>query len=416
MVKTTAPDGYASPKDVDYEVLDTADPQYVKIYLGPIEVGIKNVDVETGKPVIGANVEIWAVDSLGNATGSAPAGSWTTDNNEFKYTYVDEGTYKLIVTSPAPGYATPKDMLFEVVETEAVQHFTNEHSPLVLDVSKYDGVAGSGLKGAELSLYAVAGNGATGKLYETWITDGNAHRIKYIPAGAYRLIETKAPTGYQVAGPVEVNVKDTDAVQTVGMKDPRMPKLAIEKQVDKDKVERGDTLSYRIIVTQTVEGAEATGVVVKDALPGSLAIVEGSVKINGIPAKDFSLEKGTITATIGKLAYGQRASLVFDAKVAAGTIKDEVKNIAQATCNENNDVMKSAATTKLIGSPDFQAQLDDVSLQVDDGLFAWERYDKTGIDDTLVIAYGLFLVIAGGVGVGLCIKKRRAQKRERERL
>ena len=58
----------------------------------------------------------------------------------------------------------------------------------------------------------------------------------------------------------------------------KIPVLEITKKADKRAVNPGDTVTYTVTVRQTVEGAEARDVVIRDELPEGLILNEDSIK------------------------------------------------------------------------------------------------------------------------------------------
>ena len=99
-----------------------------------------------------------------------------------------------------------------------VAEFTNKKSVVNIDFEKVDKVdAGSKLSGAEFALYeADENNEKTGDPIKN-VTSGNngAFTLDNLPVGKYVLVETKAPTGYQLSEKTWLITVNSDRTTTV---------------------------------------------------------------------------------------------------------------------------------------------------------------------------------------------------------
>ena len=74
------------------------------------------------------------------------------------------------------------------------------------------------LPGAELTI-----TDKDGKEIDRWVSSDKPHYIEKLPAGDYTLTEITAPDGYDIAESIRFTILPTGEVQTVVMKDARIP-------------------------------------------------------------------------------------------------------------------------------------------------------------------------------------------------
>lgn len=118
----------------------------------------------------------------------------------------------------------------KVIEFEA----EFENKPIKVQISKTDITGGNELEGAVLSVIDADGN-----LVEKWTSGKEPHMIEKLPAGKYILREETAPFGYVIAQDIEFEVKETDEIQKVAMKD----EVAVGKIIISKKSEDGKALA-----------------------------------------------------------------------------------------------------------------------------------------------------------------------------
>lgn len=71
------------------------------------------------------------------------------------------------------------------------------------------------MTGATLELYD-----PDGTLLDSWVTNGTPHEIIGVPVDTgYVLKEISAPRGYEIADAITFDIKDTEEVQIITMKD-----------------------------------------------------------------------------------------------------------------------------------------------------------------------------------------------------
>lgn len=126
-------------------------------------------------------------------------------------------TYTMTELIPAPGYVTAESIQFTVEDTAKVQKIEMKDDVTKVEVSKTD-IAGKNLPGARLTILD-----ENGDVVERWTSKEKPHYIEMLPIGKYTLHEESAPEGYLVAEDVTFEVKDTDEIQKVVMKDEAQP-------------------------------------------------------------------------------------------------------------------------------------------------------------------------------------------------
>lgn len=126
-------------------------------------------------------------------------------------------TYTMIELIPAPGYVTAESIQFTVEDTAEVQKIEMKDDVTKVEISKTD-IAGNELSGAKLTIL-----NENGDVMESWTSTEEPHYIEMLPIGKYTLHEESAPEGYLIAEDVEFEVKDTDEIQKVVMKDEAKP-------------------------------------------------------------------------------------------------------------------------------------------------------------------------------------------------
>ncbi len=105
-----------------------------------------------------------------------------------------------------------------------------------VEVLKLDKANNQGLAGAKLQIQDQDGN-----IIDQWQSDGSGHLIQGLVVGQeYKLIETKAPDGYQLASELTFTVENTTEVQKVIMYDPAIT-----------AVKTDDTVSFNHLIVIT---------------------------------------------------------------------------------------------------------------------------------------------------------------------
>lgn len=177
--------------------------------------------------------------------------TWVSTDTPHRVTglHFDE-EYTLTEKRPADGYVVADDIVFRLErKTDADGHELDEADVYYLkdkkklwfipweewellddatvimkdditrvQISKVDIATGKELPGAELVIKDKDGNTVA-----QWVSEDKPHYIEKLPAGDYTLTEITAPNGYQLAESIAFTVLPTGELQTVVMKDARIP-------------------------------------------------------------------------------------------------------------------------------------------------------------------------------------------------
>ena len=242
-----APLGYYVNEE-PMEVTFTYDGQAVQVLEStctdkPTEMGVSKRDLTNDKELPGATLSI--KDSDGNVVES-----WVSTDTPHRVTGLHLGdAYTLTETRPADGYALADEITFRLLQTvdedgsnlqEAEVYYLTKKSLLFwtwddwkllddatvimrddtikVEISKKDLTTMEELPGAELTV-----TDKDGKEIDRWVSSNKPHYIEKLPAGDYTLTEITAPDGYDIAESIRFTILPTGEVQTVVMKDARIP-------------------------------------------------------------------------------------------------------------------------------------------------------------------------------------------------
>lgn len=210
----------------------------------PTEMWVSKRDLTNDEELPGATLVI--KDAKDNIVDT-----WVSSDTLHRVTglHFDE-EYTLTEKRPADGYAVADDIVFRLErKTDADGHELDEADVYYLkdkkklwiipweewellddatvimkdditrvQISKIDIATGKELPGAELVIKDKDGNTVA-----QWVSEDKPHYIEKLPAGEYTLTEITAPNCYQIAESITFTVLPTGELQTVIMKDARIP-------------------------------------------------------------------------------------------------------------------------------------------------------------------------------------------------
>lgn len=243
-----APLGYYL-NDAEMDVTFTYDGEVLQVLDNtcankPTEMWVSKRDLTNDEELSGATLII--KDTKENIVDT-----WVSTDTPHRVTglHFDE-EYTLTEKRPADGYAVADDIVFRLErKTDADGHELDEADVYYLkdkkklwiipweewellddatvimkdditrvQISKVDIATGKELPGAELVIKDKDGN-----MVAQWVSEDKPHYIEKLPAGDYTLTEITAPNGYQLAESIAFTVLPTGELQTVVMKDARIP-------------------------------------------------------------------------------------------------------------------------------------------------------------------------------------------------
>lgn len=243
-----APQGYYL-NDAEMEVTFTYDGEVLQVLDNtcankPTEMWVSKRDLTNDEELPGATLII--KDTKDNVVDT-----WVSTDTPHRVTglHFDE-EYMLTEKRPADGYAVADDIVFRLERKadadgheldEADVYYLKDKKKLwiipweeweLLDdatmimkdditrvqISKVDIATGKELPGAELVIKDKDSNTVA-----QWVSEDKAHYIEKLPAGEYTLTEITAPNGYQLAESIAFTVLPTGELQTVVVKDARIP-------------------------------------------------------------------------------------------------------------------------------------------------------------------------------------------------
>lgn len=251
--ETKVPDGYIKADPIVFKINNDAE-RSVEIVSGgqkdkngnivmvDKKTGVQILKVnEDGKPLAGASLAI--KDSTGNIIEQ-----WVSTDaaHTIEGKFVEGAEYVLTEIKAPEGYKMASDVTFKANASDkpTVVTMKDDYTEVSIQKTDYNGKA---LSGATLEL-----KDSTGKVIDTWKTDGTAHVLKgkLVEGAEYTLTETSAPSGYRVSLDIKFKVSKNEKVTTVTMKD--APTKASILKTD----ESGKALSGAQLVVKDSTGKE----------------------------------------------------------------------------------------------------------------------------------------------------------------
>ncbi len=213
-----------------------------------VQITVVKKEAGTKEVLEGAVFGLFAKEDIVNKDGKVVVKAGTEiergmTGKDGKLTFVSDlplGKYYVQELTAPKGYVK-SDKVFDVDasyqgDDEEVIEFEAEfeNKPIKVQISKTDITGDNELEGAVLSVVDADGN-----LVEKWTSGKEPHMIEKLPAGKYILREETAPFGYVIAQDIEFEVKETDEIQKVAMKD----EAAVGKIIISKKSEDGKALA-----------------------------------------------------------------------------------------------------------------------------------------------------------------------------
>lgn len=318
--------------------------------------------------------------------------------------------------------------------------YTNTYDPAAhsVDISKVDAAKGEEIAGAELTITDKTSNLVVAKWTSGDKKDATGNVIPYtvtLAAGTYTLTETKAPTGYEVADPIDFTVGNdgkvtstTHASNIVGvnkvvMKDvkekPGTLKLTktVAGTVSKEDAEK--TIQFKVtdaagteVATYklsefTYDTASKTWTKTLDCTAGKYTVTETVTDVTGYTltsvtytidsgaattgkAADVTLVKGNVTTVAFKNSY-QESPTTTEATTTTTETATEVTTETEATTEVTTEV-----TTEQITTDEDKPEVDTHSKETTGKK---TRSKKTGDTAPIAATGGMLLISLVGLGV-----------------
>ena len=212
LVEEYVPDGYLKADSIEFEVLETGEIQKVTMIDDAKVLSIAKVDKETGELISGATMQIQTLDG-------EVVEEWVTDGTVHYITEMEPGQYLVKEIKAPDGYLLNTEAIpFIITEEKQKIEIVMEDDFIKVEIDKVEAGTDNKLAGATLQLL-----NAEGEIVAEWISNGESYRIDRLPAGTYTLKEVQAPSGFQVAGSIQIVVEETAEVQNFKLENHRMP-------------------------------------------------------------------------------------------------------------------------------------------------------------------------------------------------
>ena len=216
LTEVTAPEGYAVAESIEFTVPD--DGQNQTLSMKDKRVTIDKLDV-LGNPVVGAKLAVYELTEDTKQIGEDQNQAEQTEENQ---PATEAGT-EAEAAAPESGAAIlseePDQTQSGDESAETSEPVSNVETPNPGQTAE-DKATESGAPAETGNQAAVTAAMKTGKLIDSWTSDGKAHAVIGLIVGhTYRLIEESAPEGFAVAQPRDFTVTKEDADQSIAMID-----------------------------------------------------------------------------------------------------------------------------------------------------------------------------------------------------
>lgn len=294
-----APDGFVISNKVEFTV--TKDKKTQKIEMIDKIVEVSKIDI-AGEELEGATLV------MTNTKTKNIVDKWVSTKEPHKISGLIEGeTYLLHEEIVIDGYVKATDIEFTVTEEKETQNI--KMIDKIVEVLKTDITTGEELEGAELKVADEDGN-----VIDEWISTKEPHKITGLEENkTYKLIETTAPYGYEIAEEIEFTVTEDKETQKVEMQD--MPILQDIKLV------KVDTNTNEVIKSKFTfgiyEDVECTNLIkeVKSDKKEGTVLFE-DLRYGTYYIKELTAPKGYVLSDkIVKVEMNDKGVFIDDAKV-----------------------------------------------------------------------------------------------------
>lgn len=235
------------------------------------------------QPLAGAKFKISQVG------GSFAKEYVTNENGEIDLKNLEPGAYEVKEIFAPNGYLIDESTrIIQINANENAQFvFTNTMKP-TLRIKKTDAITGDALKNAEFKIYRASDNTASGELnfIGTYYTDENGEiKLNNLTTGWYKITETKAPDGYELAKEATQTVYLAGGMnKIVTFKNTPLSGLVIKK-VDQ---ENGEVLAGAKFQVKYLSGISGTGGTV---IGEYMTSANGTIVLNRLKAGTYVIEE-----------------------------------------------------------------------------------------------------------------------------
>ena len=229
-----APAGYILDKTKHEVTIGEKEPEPVEVSVNNTPRGavqLTKTDKDTNEPLEGVEFELQKKNDSGEYE---LVKTYTTDENGQIQTEntLEAGDYQFAEKAPLEGYRTnvePKEFKVNENEEKTLTYtMTNEKFKGSVKLIKKDAATKDLLKGAEFKLVDSEGN-----IVEENLATNDAGEIEIgnLLLGKYHLIETKAPTGYELdETPIDVEITEDLQVVEKTMTNNKITDISVEKK------------------------------------------------------------------------------------------------------------------------------------------------------------------------------------------
>ncbi len=265
-----------------------------------------------------------------------PSLSIVKDSNKSWYAPGETGRYTLLVTNTEQGTTA-----HSVVVSDQLAPNVVDHASIVEGSVQVVNAMGQPVSVESVYYERDADGAANGFTVET------GYDLSY---GDNLTVTYDVQFSNLVSGTTSIrNTANADSDDTPSVKDDHEvnldteshPELDVDKQVkvgngkfaDSAVAGRGDTLTYRVNVSESAEGAVAESVVLTDTLPDGFVLDQDSVRVEKDGHQQTATVEfpaGKVRVSLGDVAYGEQWTVEYSGKVADDFLGDELKNVVVA--------------------------------------------------------------------------------------